>query len=483
MLRWLVLLLGLSVLPQVFGESEMRQFTSVDGVTIEARLASVSEDGRQISIVRSDGMQFTLPIDRLSEEDREFIANYAESVEEASEVDASSEYDSEVERINELIGHKLFVDQNLWDDAVSKIAERLDWPEESMTDEQSSYRIYAGEDFTFCGPRAYTAALYGREKKANRISVVFANKGDFFDKKNAGNGGIFIPDTAKLQEAIENDLELLEARLSAILGEASRQSYGKGSSYRRVTRWDWGAHAFILSHEDAEYVTLSIEPGSIADAKGKVEYIRSSVLRQHLEEQVTKNDFGDVLIKNIPMVDQGPKGYCVPATFERYMRYMGMRADMYLLAMMGNTQAGGGSYMGEFVEALKRDILRQGRDLEKLDVSMSIRSISRYIDKGLPLIWTLYSTNQFTQEANKLTKKRGKVEQRDEWIRFLSELREGYRPELYGYSNGHAAMVIGYNKETDEVAISDSWGPEFELRWIPIELAEAVFRDFYVIRY
>jgi hypothetical protein len=35
------------------------------------------------------------------------------------------------------------------------------------------------------------------------------------------------------------------------------------------------------------------------------------------------------------MVDQGPKGYCVPATFERAMRTMGIDADMYLLAMVG----------------------------------------------------------------------------------------------------------------------------------------------------
>jgi hypothetical protein len=27
-------------------------------------------------------------------------------------------------------------------------------------------------------------------------------------------------------------------------------------------------------------------------------------------------------------------------------------------------------------------------------------------------------------------------------------------------------MIIGYNKETGEVAVSDSWGPAFEERWI-----------------
>ena len=37
------------------------------------------------------------------------------------------------------------------------------------------------------------------------------------------------------------------------------------------------------------------------------------------------------------MVNQGPKGYCVPATFERVLRTMGIESDMYLLAMLGGT--------------------------------------------------------------------------------------------------------------------------------------------------
>ena len=32
----------------------------------------------------------------------------------------------------------------------------------------------------------------------------------------------------------------------------------------------------------------------------------------------------NVVVTDIPMVDQGPKGYCVPATWERYLRYLGI---------------------------------------------------------------------------------------------------------------------------------------------------------------
>jgi hypothetical protein len=41
-------------------------------------------------------------------------------------------------------------------------------------------------------------------------------------------------------------------------------------------------------------------------------------------------------------------------------------------------------------------------------------------------------------------------------------------------SGGHACMIIGYNEETEEIATSDSWGPEFEERWMTVEEAEAI---------
>jgi hypothetical protein len=38
-------------------------------------------------------------------------------------------------------------------------------------------------------------------------------------------------------------------------------------------------------------------------------------------------------------------------------------------------------------------------------------------------------------------------------------------------SNHHLCMIIGYNEATQEIAVSDSWGPKFELRWVPVSIA------------
>lgn len=35
-------------------------------------------------------------------------------------------------------------------------------------------------------------------------------------------------------------------------------------------------------------------------------------------------------------------------------------------------------------------------------------------------------------------------------------------------------MIIGYNEQTQEFAVSDSWGPSYKTRWVTIQEANAV---------
>ena len=34
---------------------------------------------------------------------------------------------------------------------------------------------------------------------------------------------------------------------------------------------------------------------------------------------------------------------------------------------------------------------------------------------------------------------------------------------------GHICMIIGYNRQTDECCITDSWGPKYNQRWVPMK--------------
>ena len=46
----------------------------------------------------------------------------------------------------------------------------------------------------------------------------------------------------------------------------------------------------------------------------------------------------------------------------------------------------------------------------------------------------------------------------------------------------HVVLIIGYNKDTNEIAFSDSWGDDYKERWITLQEAQFVSDDrFYVI--
>ena len=68
---------------------------------------------------------------------------------------------------------------------------------------------------------------------------------------------------------IDRDAETIAARLEVVLGSPRRQNYGEGSAKRKVSRWDWKGHSFLLSVAEGEFVSLAIEHSEVADRRGK----------------------------------------------------------------------------------------------------------------------------------------------------------------------------------------------------------------------
>lgn len=457
---------------------DFREFTSGDGRTMEARVLAVSGDS--VVIERRDGTSFEVSQGIFSEKDRAYLEAWLPPVTEQAEVSRSNNEVS-VNALNGAIGHELFADNHLWDDGDTSVAGRLAWRRESETATQSSFREYPSQDYRFLGARPFSAVLYGEEGNASSISIVYANKGDSFSANASGASSGAI-DLNELDRVIDSDFETVGQALSSLLGEPDRQSFGEGSSYRRVSRWDWNDHAFLLSRKDEEFVALSITPTQFADDKGRPERNRDAEMREMTRRNVERKSNGDVVIRNIPMVNQGPKGYCVPATFERCMRYMQIPADMYLLAMAGETSAGGGTFMDAFIDGVKRDVTRNGRSMKSVNVNPKPRSIARYIDDGLPLLWRMTSSESFNNLADAQTIARSAVEDWQRWadqdIRQFEDAAEDVQMDR---TRGHVSMIIGYNKKTDEIAVSDSWGPAYEIRWVMAEAVENVSHEFYLI--
>ncbi|MGJ8651422.1 MAG: C39 family peptidase [Opitutaceae bacterium] len=426
-----------------------------DGRVIEVELLEIQS--AQIKIRLANGQAIWYDRALLSTESQATIAQ-----QEDAERD-------QYRAINELLGIPLFNDSQLWDDTANAVAERLGWRLESKTDSQSSYRTYPKPDYRILSSRPYSAVLYGENDRAQHLSIVFANKGDFKFSETPTESEI-----RAMESAIDDDAKRIESLLSKTLGSPDRQQFGAGRGIKQlIERWDWKGHAFLLASQDGEYVSLKIMTAEAADNKGRAAKLSDAALRGLTTENIITRPNGDVLVGNIPMVNQGPKGYCVPATFERYLRYMQIPADMYILAMAGQTSVGGGTSLSAIISSIDGYIASQSRSMKQERQEIKVRNIQKHIDKGLPIIWTLFSTKEYNDLANQRTKDRRDVTDWEQWTDQIKSETRGIELQK-DYNTAHACMIIGYNKDTNEIAVSDSWGPSYQERWISAELAEQV---------
>lgn len=390
------------------------------------------------------------------------------------------------EQVNMACGVPLLSDDNLWDDDAAAVAERLELSQESLTSDQSSYRLYPPPDARFLGARPCSVSLLAESGVPSVMSLVFANKGDSVAADEPASRSRTVEvDRDELRgnrKAIEADERTLEQALTGVFGQPTAAKLGRGrETSEKVLRWDWQGHAFLLAAPRGEYVALRIMPSSSADSGGKAR-ISDSEMKTRLASRVEHRANGDVILRDIPMVDQGPKGYCVPATWERVMRYMGIPADMYVLAMAGGTQAGGGTSTADIAWAVKDAVTGAGRRLEKVAVKMTPAGVAKFIDDGVPVMWAMFSTDEFNALADERTTARRTMADPTAWSAALEPARKAAKKMRTDRENGHVCMIIGYNEQTGELAVSDSWGPGFAERWITAEEAQAVSQgDCYVI--
>ncbi|SDT88998.1 hypothetical protein SAMN05444156_0465 [Verrucomicrobium sp. GAS474] len=369
----------------------------------------------------------------------------------------------------------------LWDEASEMTAKRLRIPRESITTTQSSYRLYPSAAFRLFGVRPYSIALYAKEGKPGELSIIFANTGDYFtDEENVGPKGGPAPEMKKLvdgfHERLRSDETTLRANITAVLGKPSFSRYGDRDMDYEVLRWVWGSHVLLLAKPQDKYVLLRIVPTK----KEAKEVPKWEDRKAQLAQRVIRRENGDVILGEIPMVDQGPKGYCVPATWERYLRYLDIPADMYVLAQFGGTSLGGGTNPAALAGAAQSLASSNGLRIDAETRPFIFAMIPDMIDRGIPLMWCCRVSEKNDAEIDKFTSERKKTAWAD-WLKLLQN-RTRLNAPIPG--NGHMRMIVGYNKESQEIAISDSWGLWFEERWLPFDQAQQISENIlYTIRW
>lgn len=482
----------LLTLAQTSGQSsELRTFTNASGKAIQARLVGV--EGVNATIEMATGQRFTLAVTQFSAADQAYIKQAATTLAPTTAAPAAATAYKpgpndklEPAAVNEAVGQPLFSETPLWTSSAAAIAEKLGIPPESKTKTSSSYRSYTKDDYLMFGAHPFSVAMYAENDKITSFSLVFANKGDLFSAKGGGEMH-FDKDTPPAQaemivkKAMDKDLAAISAAISKQLGEPKKDRFGEKAGRMPMQRWDWRGHSILLAEAEGEYVGIQIVTTAFADAGGSVADTTDSVIKARTLANLEKRENGDIVVSDIPMVDQGPKGYCAPATAERAMRYLGIPADMYILANAGQTGFGGGTSVDLLLEGMAGQIRSKRRSFDSWKGEFKLKEIAKYIDRGVPLMWCLYSTDEFNETANKRTKERTSVTDWAAWkTKVTAESAANSLPK--DKETSHVVLIIGYNKDTNEIAFSDSWGERFKERWITLPEAEQISQQrFYVV--
>lgn len=324
--------------------------------------------------------------------------------------------------------------------------------------------------FTMLGKDIGEVVLRGSDDGINAISVSLYNRGD--------DGELSVRD---YNTRFDEWKELLDEKLEV------RALSRDGSGVVPTTGWMWRKNDIAYLMEGSvskkprrgEFIRLRIAPLKGYGAKEK------KASRTEIKNNVVTKDNGDVKIEGLPMVDQGQKGYCVVASIERVARYYGLKVDQHELAQLADTTADGGTNAEDMEKAFKKitgkihvrtnriidydydqtvkDVKAYDREAKKQDAKvfdidfdthyviargfwanadkdifkkvkgeqsrfkLFNSKIEQYIDRGIPICWTLY----------------------------LGMFPEKGLPQSWG---GHMRIITGYNEKTEEILYTDSWG-------------------------
>ena len=305
-----------------------------------------------------------------------------------------------------------------------------------------------------------------------------------------------------------------------------------------VDGWIWTVKAH------GEFVRIRIMPPQ-AQIGIQLAKLKVNVSRPVLASRVKREGKTKAVIDTVPMVDQGSKGYCAVASFERVLRYYGADVDMHDLANIAQT------YGGTNPEKMKSAVTKVSQklslhtkepfflkrkqfesmfkeynrwaDKEKKtkvdlqgdfswkDVDFDLLKTSRAaspdykkfkqdvvtnINAGIPIMWALElglfweDKIEDSFEANRYatTKSDGDDDEKDakeaaeERAKDMEdERKENPKRPPVWMGGGHMRLIVGYDAAKQVIFYTDSWGPGHELKSMPIDQAWAVTLAMFVL--
>jgi hypothetical protein len=257
-----------------------------------------------------------------------------------------------------------------------------------------------------------------------------------------------------------------------------------------------------------EFIRLRLMPKPTSTVGLNTSGGEASVKRADLAKSVVREASGDVFIPNIPMVDQGDKGYCAVATASRMLNFYGVSADQHEMAQIsGNTAGGGGTDPDELEEALRKISGKYNTRFQiLLDLDYSSRKYQSFMTKynrvAKKLGKKMLDTDNYIYflgglDPDVLRDVNGTGVTFDKFMRIIHDSIDKGVPVMWGLQlglfpengekakqagGGHMRLIIGYNDTTKQIIFSDSWGAGHEKKRMAAPDASAATMGLYLLQ-
>ena len=361
-----------------------------------------------------------------------------------------------------------------------------DWSKKLDTSWTGSLRNSARTTTTiFLGELTSKETVFDfRNEKLSKVALLFYNKGD--------QGALPELDFNELLDGVLKGM-------TTFVGQKPRFKPNAGLSKNKLYFWLKIPYLYKLEYSfsktrkgfNAEYIRVSILPGSEKINAVNVDKENVEVLSvADLRSLIKRDDSGSVYLPGIPMVDQGEKGYCACATVARLLNYYGRQIDQHDIANLALASGEKGTDIRNLKKSIEKisDKLRLhtsvaaecygGKELYatrlKKKISRELKRHDYSADKIFQpeelneFLLLLFDNDKWYEQFKKSifdSIDRGKPLV---WALILGRVNEPEAPQLTG---GHMRLIIGYNKEKDEIYYSDTWGKGHEKKTMPMASA------------
>ena len=365
---------------------------------------------------------------------------------------------------------------------------------------------------TWHGIEVWEARIYYGAEGATRVEMSLYNRGD-----DRGSDGLGADALKALLDRIAE-----KAQPGGKIGSNPEKKKLKNGGFQMSKSWNkgdyavdlaWGVDGAKAKDLTADFVRVTIYPKGGAKPKTAAKAGGGIVSKTNAKKNVRKNAEGDVWVDNVPMVDQGQKGYCAAATSERILRYYGFAIDEHEIAQMAGTTARGGTSIHEMVETIRAvgskcrlgfsSIVSMTTDFRSIEKDLEQYNKTAKGEGESPIAMSSFMSGNTVNVGAMLAAMKPKVVKKmrmkdSRYKKFLAGVKAqvdqgipvfwgvmlGMFPEpgLPQAGGGHIRIVIGYNAKTREILYTDSWGAGHELKRMPEDWAFAITHEAFFLK-